>query len=77
MRNLYDITDRAGDYVAGYRRKPGQVQILLTDAEAEHPLRVGEIKEPPSAAPTPDPSPQGGEEKPLPRRTRHRRLPHA
>jgi len=41
----YSVTERAGPFVAG-RRSPGAGQsIKLTEAQAETPLRNGEIKE--------------------------------
>ena len=40
----YKVTETAGPFVAG-RRSPGEgKQIELTDAQAEHPLRTGEIE---------------------------------
>ncbi len=40
----YVITEFAGDYVAG-RRSPGKdVKLFLSEAEAEHDLRVGSLR---------------------------------
>lgn len=50
--STYTVTERAGNFVAG-RRSPGKGKpIDLTDAQAETPLRNGEIaKEGESAKP--------------------------
>lgn len=40
---LYRFTDKAGPWVAGYRRDPSSLTILLTPAEAELDLLAGTI----------------------------------
>lgn len=56
MRELkeYEVTERAGEWVAG-KRRPESGRLLLTDRQAEHELRLGNIRpyEPPPPAPAP------------------------
>lgn len=40
---VYDITNKAGRYIAGIKLLPGQTQITLTPAQAEYELAQGTI----------------------------------
>lgn len=40
---IYDITNKAGRYVAGFKRLPGQTQIELTPEQAAYELSQGTI----------------------------------
>lgn len=42
-RKEYEVTDRAGPWVAG-RRKPADGRLFLTDSQAAHELRLGTIQ---------------------------------
>lgn len=53
---VYDITNKAGPYIAGIKRLAGQTQISLTTGQAEYELAQGTIV--PTGAPGPvDPGP--------------------
>lgn len=46
MTKKYEVSETAGDFVAG-QRSPGKGQIIeLTDEQAEHPMLLGDIIEP-------------------------------
>lgn len=53
---VYDITEKAGRYVAGIKLLPGQTQITLTPEQAEYELAQGTIV-PTGQAGEPDPEP--------------------
>lgn len=42
-RREYEVTERAGDWVAGQRR-PESGRLWLTDSQAAHELRLGTIR---------------------------------
>ncbi|WP_276200575.1 hypothetical protein [Chelatococcus sp. XZ-Ab1] len=42
-RKLYEVTDRAGPWVAGQRR-PVDGRLWLTDSQAAYELRLGTIR---------------------------------
>ncbi|PZU93136.1 MAG: hypothetical protein DI527_07775 [Chelatococcus sp.] len=50
---VYDITDKAGPYIAGIRLTPGQTQITLTAEQAAYELDQGTIT--PTGLPGPSP----------------------
>lgn len=63
----FEVTEKAGDWVAG-RRSPGAGKtLLLTEAEAHHALMAGELKVPGSTPkrkprkPAPQTTPEAGE----------------
>jgi hypothetical protein len=77
-RKPYLLTERAGEWVAGYRR-PADGVLLLTDGQAAHELRLGTIR-PKPAEPAPVPPPASAPvvaepEAPKPRRRRRAREP--
>ncbi|MFT4162858.1 hypothetical protein [Shinella sp.] len=46
VKSTFEVTEKAGHFVAG-RRSPGAGQpILLTEAEAFHALQLGELRRP-------------------------------
>ncbi len=51
---LYQITDKAGPYVAGRVNEGAGTTIFLTEREAAHDLRVGSI------VPAPEPQAKKG-----------------
>jgi len=46
MKREYLVTDAAGATVAGLRSPGANKPIMLTESQAEHPLRQGYIREP-------------------------------
>lgn len=53
---VYDITNKAGPYIAGIKLAPGQTQISLTAGQAEYELAQGTIVPTGTPGPT-DPDP--------------------
>ena len=46
MKSDFEVTEKAGAFVAG-QRNPGVGQVLsLTEAQAEYPLIMGELRRP-------------------------------
>lgn len=55
---IYDITNKAGPYIAGVKRLPGQAQITLSTEQAAYELAQGTILATGSPGPvTPEPPP--------------------
>lgn len=52
-RISYVVTDLAGKHISGVRNPGEGKTILLTAAQAEHPLRLGHIAKAPADAPAP------------------------
>lgn len=49
MKKTYFVTDIAGPIVAGMKSPGAGMSILLSDAQAEHPLRLGHVSAAPPA----------------------------
>lgn len=46
MKKPFIVTERAGGEVAGMKSPGARSTIMLSDKQAEHPLRIGDIKVP-------------------------------
>lgn len=49
IKKTYVIADRAGEWVAGFKRPPSG-EITLTERQAAHGVRIGLLKEKPLPA---------------------------
>jgi hypothetical protein len=58
MQKEYELTDKAGEFVAGQRRPEGGKTVLLDDEQARYPLISGEIIEAAPKAAAPDTKPK-------------------
>ncbi|WP_273792378.1 hypothetical protein [Brucella anthropi] len=49
-RKKFEVTEKAGHFVAGIRNPGANAPIYLTEEQAEYPLMLGEVRRPIVAA---------------------------